>query len=484
VNRFLFGGLVFFSVYGKTRHIYKNIYCITIVFDVWWINVGMLTPKLGVVVTALPLYGLGSEAAPQLFEKSISNLSKLKLEIVPADEVVTDEEKSRKAAMKFREKEVDLICLIAGTWTPDTFLIEMLNEIDTPFIIWAIPDTLSFDRYPTLSLCGTQLLCSTLKEFDREYRFFYGEVSNDEILEEIYSFSKAVALRNRLKRSKICMVGYRPWVMAGLSFDEVELKRRLGPSLIHLGLDDFLKVREEISDEDTQKVWSTVKEKVGKVLSDESECLLSIKSYLALRKIVDEKEADALTVECEPKLKGKVCLANSLLNDEGIPAACESDVNSAVAMLILHLLSGKPVLNGDIIGVFEKDNSMVFSHCGAGPLSLAEDKSSIILDINREVNSGVSVFYTGKPGDVTIVNLVGRKGTYRMCILSGKAVKTELLYPGNPTKVRFSEMRVREIIETIAYKGFGHHWNLVHDNLIKELTEYCSLVGIDYVLLR
>jgi L-fucose isomerase-like protein len=52
---------------------------------------------------------------------------------------------------------------------------------------------------------------------------------------------------------------------------------------------------------------------------------------------------------------GKVCLAASLLADNRIPMACEGDVNGAVAMLILSLLSDGAVHNCDWLEPVGKD---------------------------------------------------------------------------------------------------------------------------------
>ena len=45
------------------------------------------------------------------------------------------------------------------------------------------------------------------------------------------------------------------------------------------------------------------------------------------------------------------------------------------------------------------------------------------------------MLFPGKPGPVTLVNLVGRRGTYRMGVAYGQAVPTGMVFPGNPTKV-------------------------------------------------
>ena len=65
--------------------------------------------------------------------------------------------------------------------------------------------------------------------------------------------------------------------------------------------------------------------------------------------VIKEHNLDALTIGCYPHLMGKVCLAASLLADEGIPFACEGDINGAVGQLILTWLTGMPTHHTDFL---------------------------------------------------------------------------------------------------------------------------------------
>ncbi|HPS52161.1 MAG TPA: hypothetical protein PLK08_01295 [Phycisphaerae bacterium] len=47
-----------------------------------------------------------------------------------------------------------------------------------------------------------------------------------------------------------------------------------------------------------------------------------MKVYLAIKELIEEFQLDALTVGCYPDLMDRVCMAASLLADDGIPLAC------------------------------------------------------------------------------------------------------------------------------------------------------------------
>jgi L-fucose isomerase-like protein len=436
-----------------------------------------MRPKLGVLVAAEALYDFGSERAPGILSEALASFKALDLQVASAGHIVTSEQEASKAAIALRLQDVDLVCIVLATWTADSYILKILDEIQVPLVIWALPDDKS------LSLCAAQLLCSVLKELGRDYRFLCGRINDHPLLETLERYSKAACLVRLLRNVRIGVIGDRPVSMRSLSVDELELKEAFGPSLIRLSVYDLISEKEEVGDEEAHSTWASIRSRVGSVLTNESSAISSTKTFLALRRLFSAEGFDAITVGCDhPKLKGEVCLALSLLNDSGIVAAPESDAHSTVAMLLMNLLTGRPIFNTDLISADEEDNSMVFSHCGCGPFSFANRPSEIVLDTHKEIKTGLAVFYPGRPlGRMTVVNLVGRKGTYRMCVATGEAVQTEMVYQGNPMRVRFSGTNVKQVLNVMIQEGFGHHWMLVEGEVSAELEEFCRLKRIKCV---
>jgi hypothetical protein len=80
-------------------------------------------------------------------------------------------------------------------------------------------------------------------------------------------------------------------------------------------------------------------------------------------------------------------------------------------------------------------------------------------------------------GPVTYVNLVGRKGNYRMCAIEGNAVETEMVFEGNPMKIILNAP-FNSIWEGISRYGFGHHWMAAYKHVAPVLKEFCALTGL------
>ncbi len=104
-------------------------------------------------------------------------------------------------------------------------------------------------------------------------------------------------------------------------------------------------------------------ERLGLTQPDEG-LVNALRVYIAFKKLVEEVGANAITLDCFGFLveqKVTPCVALALLNDDGIPAACEEDYHSLAAMIIAKELSGKPgwMANPSAVDGY----SLVLAHC-------------------------------------------------------------------------------------------------------------------------
>jgi L-arabinose isomerase len=143
---------------------------------------------------------------------------------------------------------------------------------------------------------------------------------------------------------------------------------------------------------------------------------------------------------------------------------------------MLGLLSHHPVHFGEILAVDETENSIITSHCGAAAPSLADESGYSLCPV-RLAHSGTCVRFTCRTGPITYVNLVGRKGNYRMCAVEGDALPTGMVFEGNPLKIRL-HTPFGTLWETISTYGFGSHWMAAYEHVARILSEFCRMSGI------
>jgi L-fucose isomerase-like protein len=143
--------------------------------------------------------------------------------------------------------------------------------------------------------------------------------------------------------------------------------------------------------------------------------------YLAIKKICQEERLDAMTIRCFDIVKTcntTSCLALAKLNDEGIVAGCEGDMQTLMTMLLARKLCNEPAFmaNPSIL----TDKTTMFAHCTV-PLSMCYRTT-----MRTHFESGIGVAVQGDMPltDYTIMKWGGRR-LDKMFVTEAKAIKNE-----------------------------------------------------------
>ncbi len=372
----------------------------------------------------------------------------------------------------FYNEQVQLICIIAASWFEDYLVLDILEECDKPVILWGIPGM------ETGSLCGTQQLSFILKQLGKPYKVLYDEIDSKDAISILMRYASICKLKSYLRRTKIGYLGYRVEGMTETTGHEIALKRMFGSRVVNIDTQVFSRELLNIDTRIAMDKWNKTKSCVGDVQCKDEDGIESMKSYFVLKSLIEEKMLDAIAIGCYPHLMGKVCIPASLLGEEGIPIACEGDINGALGMIMLSWLSSAPVHNTDLLNPIPEDNAIIFSHCGSGGFSLSKSCSDITLAPVRLMDNGVCCLFPAKPGHVTMVNIVPTIGSYKMGILEGHALETEMVFPGNPIKVKFDQ-DYRDILSWIIDEGLGHHWMIAYGSFKSELIDLANMTGCE-----
>ena len=428
--------------------------------------------RLGLIVVASPLE-VGADEGPALLKRGREAFGEMGMELCPHETPVTDVREAIHAGRVFYERRVHALCVLAPSWFEDYLMLDMLEECDVPVVLWARPGM------ETGSLCGTQQLGFVLNRLSRPCKMLYDELESPSAKEQLFSFAAAAALRYRLRRARIGYTGHRVEGMTETTGHELALKKIFGPRIVGMDTQGLLERVSGVRDETVRDQWEELKRRVGEVSCGDEAGVESLKFHQALRALVAEKMLDAVAVGCYPHLMGKVCLAASLLGEAGVPLSCEGDVNGALGMLMLTLLSGSPAHNTDLLDPIPDDHAIVFSHCGSGAFSSAEDPSQITLASVRLMDQGLCCLFPARPGPVTLINLAPTLGGYKMGVLFGEAIRTGMVFPGNPLKVRF-DSDYREVLSWVAKEGLGHHWMAGYGDFREPLSDLVGMVGCEW----
>jgi len=172
-----------------------------------------------------------------------------------------------------------------------------------------------------------------------------------------------------------------------------QVKERLGVELLLIADGRY--------DEVLAKVDATAAEKVAQQWLDEAESMVeptredvvkAARASLTLDQLIAENRAQGLCVgTCMGWLpRGFPCLGFSRLNDRGIPAACDGDMDCLLTMLIFQHAFNRAGFLGNAAGVDTAKNAFHLSHCSA-PLRMegpAGPRAPYLLRRHAEVRGG------------------------------------------------------------------------------------------------
>jgi L-fucose isomerase-like protein len=429
----------------------------------------ILNPKIGFIAVFHP-FEEGADDSQDLFQKCLQKLENLDIDIITTGKAISTSQEAEETGELFRQENIDVIVVLLATWSSDNLILDIVANCDVPVINWGM------ENINSGSMCGAQQYNAVLKELNKISSFVYK--NTESALDEINKVALIHSIKNRLKKIKLGIIGNRTQGMAEVICDEYSLKEVLGPRVVSLSLDQL---KQMVIDQDPTEISNAIEEiknKFQNIKVSSADLEDATRNLFALRQFIEDENLEGVTIECYPNYMGKVCLAFNMLSDNDIIGACEADLNSAALMWIMQQISKMSVLHIDLLTVIDKDNSIIGSHCGCGSNLIAENQDEIVLENVRLAKNGVCVTFPAKPGRVTIANLIGRKGTYRLGIVTGEAVKTKLVFPGNPIRIRLPFPN-DIFLSLIDDGGFGHHWVVAYGDIAEELVRLANVLNLD-----
>lgn len=143
----------------------------------------------------------------------------------------------------------------------------------------------------------------------------------------------------------------------------------------------------------------------------------SARVYLGLRRLIERHRLTSVALRCFDLVteRGATgCYALARLNDEGIVAACEGDVPSAVSMMLLSAVTGKAAFMANPADIDPASNSLLFAHC-----TIARSlTTSFALRSHFESGLGVAIQGDLPQGPVTVMR-VGGVGLDQVMVAGG-----------------------------------------------------------------
>ncbi|MGE5553041.1 MAG: L-fucose/L-arabinose isomerase family protein [Betaproteobacteria bacterium] len=435
-----------------------------------------------VILLGVARPGFDTDLALRLYRDTIALVERLGCEVMHPAQLVTDPEDAGRLAAQYRDASADALIIQFSTFVDGRFLTRIVQELDVPLLLWALPEPELGGRLRLNSLTGANLASSLLVALGRRFQYTYALPGDPQASKDAGRWLTAAVTARRLRTAVVAEVGNPPPGFYTSAVNSLELLRLVGPRVVHLDLATLFQKASMVPSER----YLPVIEADRKTLKDldqlvPEQVIKSAQLYVALRDMLAEAQAAAVAMRCWPETfseyKAAACSTLSRLTDEGLPAACESDLPGAVTMLMQYCLTGQPTYFGDLVYADRENNTAIFWHCGFGAYSLASRLSGPVAGVQPNRHFGLALNNGLKGGQVTIARLGQSRNGFRMFIARGEALDKPNRFHGTSVEVRLFKP-VGEFLDALIYSGFEHHFALVWEDVAGELAELCSILNI------
>lgn len=255
------------------------------------------------------------------------------------------------------------------------------------------------------SLAAALEASTWLRERGLKNEILHGDIQ--QIKERILNLAINFHAQQRLKQQRIGVLGApAPWVIAS-SVDYYLAKQRWGIEFVNIPLTRIYDTFDKISEDDVSTLCthfiSTAYACNG---STPTALINSMRFYKAVKQICEEEGLTAVTLNCYKTLKDigvTGCLANALLNDEGIIAGCEGDMQTIFTLVMIKALTGEVGFMCNPSEVDVKENKIVMGHCSIG----TKQTSHFVLRNHFLTKNAISIQGILPLGEFTILKCGG-----------------------------------------------------------------------------
>ncbi len=384
---------------------------------------------------------------------------------------------ARKCANLFRahRDEIDGVLITLPNFGEEGPIANTLRwaELGVPVLIQATPDdaTLMSIKHRRDSFCGKMSTCNNLKQFGIPYSLTTLHTvapESESFRKDLRNFVATCRVVKGLKHARIGMIGARPSAFNTVRFSE-KLFERSGISVDTIDLSEIFGRIERLKDNDPVLVAKLDALKAYlHVKTTPSEALVKMAKFgVVVDQWMEQGGMIASAVQCWTAIEeyyGVVpCAMMSMMSQQLVPSACETDIAGVIGMAAMALASGKPSALADWNNNYGDDpNKGVLFHCSNLPKDFFDetpdmDYQEIIAGTVGKANTYGTVVGRVKaaPFTYTRISTADWDGKIQVYLGQGALTKDPLQTFGGYGVFEIPNLQV--LLRHICENGFEHH---------------------------
>jgi len=338
------------------------------------------------------------------------------------------------------------------------------------------------------SLAASMEILTYLNEKGGNGRILHG--TNEEIVDSLCEkqserhFERSVAEREILqgktdiiKFNRVAIFGEpSDWLIAS-GVDREYVKQKFNIDFVNIEMERLVTRVQFIDDEMVELLAKDYEDSnIAFGEASHQDLLNSLKLYLAISQICHEESCTCLTIRCfdiVKQLKATSCLALALLNDEGIDASCEGDLQSLISMIMARKIAWQPAFMANPSGMSRESGTTTFAHCTI-PMSMCK-----AYGFRSHFESGLGIAIAGEMPvnqKYTIFKWGGRK-LERFFVEEVEAIEKPYSEHLCRTQVTFKFYKPEYMLE----KPIGNHHIIIKGAVADKIREVMKGIGVEEV---
>lgn len=388
----------------------------------------------------------------------------------------------QKIAAKFRAEGVEGLFLPHCNFGTEYVCARLAKELNVPVLLWGPRDERPEEDGVRLrdSQCGLFATGKVLRRFQVPFTYLTNCRLNDPEFERgINNFLGVCNVVKVFKHTRILQIAPRPFDFWSTMCNEGELLERFNIQLSPIPMPELTEAMKAADSNEVAEVVSFCKEKMNiKIKEEELQKVAALK--VAMKGLADKYGCNAIAIQCWNALQNEIgimpCAANSLLNEEGIPVVCETDIHGAITAVMIEA-AGMDEARGFFadwtVRHPDNENGELLQHCGPWPLSVAKEKPAIGYPLAFSHPGAVEA--EAKHGEMTLCRFDGDNGSYSLLLGNARGIDGPY---SKGTYVWVEVDNLKRLEAKIVEGPYIHHCVGIHKNVVPVLYEACKYIGV------
>ncbi|WP_407399953.1 L-fucose/L-arabinose isomerase family protein [Anaerovibrio sp.] len=416
-------------------------------------------------------------------------LEELGVEFVDIDDIneeglLYDENDRLKIVEKFKREKIDGLFLPHCNFGTEYLCARLAKDMNVPVLLWGPLDERPEPNGVRLrdTQCGLFATGKVLRRFQVPFTYMTNCRLSDPVFERgIRDFLAVCNIVKTFRNIRILQIAPRPYDFWTTMCNEGELLEKFNIQLAPIPMPELMDAVKKAKEEGTEvkKVVAYCREKMEiKVKDDELENVAALK--VGMSNLIKKYGCNAAAIQCWNALQSELgimpCAANALLNDEGIPVVCETDIHGAITALLVEaagmgetrsFFADWTIRHPDI------ENGELLQHCGPWPISIAKEKAQLTYPLAFDHPGSLTA--EARHGDVTLCRFDGDNGEYSMLLGNAKGVEGPRCMG---TYLWIEVENIKRLEAKVVEGPYIHHCVGIHKNVVPVLYEACKYIGV------